>query len=77
MKWSRKIQSHVSVPLRSDGASVAQPVPQDPAEPRAIPARPLRQLLLRQGQASCGSGSGSSIKNVGYGYEGLKMTAFC
>ena len=49
-KWSRKIHSHATVPLRSDGAAVAQPVPQDPAEPRALPARPLRQLLLRQGQ---------------------------
>jgi hypothetical protein len=46
----KKIQSHASVPLRSDGAVVAQPVPQDPAEPRTLPARPLRQLLLRQGQ---------------------------
>jgi hypothetical protein len=75
MKRSGKIQSHATVPLRSDGAAVAQPVPQDPAEPRALPARPLRQLLLRQGQGFLRIRIRIWHKNVGSGF--FKLTAFC
>jgi hypothetical protein len=42
----KKIQSHASVPLRSDGAAVAQPVSQDPADKNGLEKSNLKPLSL-------------------------------
>jgi hypothetical protein len=42
----KKNKSHASVPLRSDGAAVAQPVSQDPAEKNGLEKSNLTVLSL-------------------------------